>query len=135
MAKIIWKGCPTALPVEIDYTPVDTSDQVFYLAGSAFTRGEVINSRIIGFRATVNGEEIVRTEIYSNAEGVHRATVPGMNEFQIPLELKMHDVDGNSVPVIDEDGNLHAKVVTITIEKLNDSTITDGNDTLVFALM
>ena len=47
----------------------------------------------------------------------------------------MHEVDGEKVPVFDEDGHLHAKKVIITIDKINESTITDTNDRLVFAQM
>ena len=132
MAKIIWKGCPNNLPVQVEYIPSDSSERVYYLAGSAFTRGSV-KVGIIGFKATINDQVIVTTEIYSNSEGEHRATVPGMAAFAMPLELKMHEVDGVSVPLFDEDGNLHAKKVIITIDKINNSTITDVNDRLVFA--
>ncbi len=132
MTKIIWQGCPNQLPVQIEYIPVDSAERIYYLAGSAFTRGS-IKVGIIGFKATVNDQEIVRTEIYSNSEGEHRATVPAMKAFKIPLELKMHQVDGEMVPVYDEDGNLQAKQVIITLDKIDNGTITDSNDRLVFA--
>ena len=134
MSKIIWSGCPNNLPITIDYIPEDSSEKDFYLAGSAFTNATAA-SGIIGFKASVNNTEIVSTEIYSNSEGVHRATVPAMKALTIPLELEMHEVDGESVPVFDEDGNLHPKTVTITIDKISGRTITDANDRLVFAIM
>ena len=57
-----------------------------------------------------------------------------MKTVTIPMELEMPEVEeGLSVSVIDEDGHVHAKEVILTIDKLNDRTITGGSHRLEFA--
>jgi len=128
MKKILWEGQPSQLPVDIEYTPMDSNETMFYLAGSAWTGTD--GGKMIGYRVTLDGNDLLQTQIFSNTKGEHRATTPGLCVKKVPFELK---TDENGLPVKDENGNLHAKVVTFRIEVMNEDTLADYNDWLVFA--
>jgi len=129
MAKIIFSASNTPFPIIHEFTPLDNAPAVYYLSGSVYSR----EAGMVGLQAFINDKLVATAQIYSNAGSVHRALAPAMGEATVAFELQMVTVDGIEVPKTDKDGNLEPLKAKLEIRKLNNNTITNVDDNVLFA--
>ena len=90
------------LPISVEYKSPTDGGAVIEVSGSLRSNGSPV---LIGFQILIDGKVAGQSQIWSNADNVHRATVP-------------------VVVAAPQDFNSH----TLTLQPMNNNSIGDQND-------
>jgi hypothetical protein len=97
------------LPITVQFKSPTDGGAVIEVSGSLRSTGAAV---LIGFDILIDGKHMAKSVIWSNADGIHRATVPVL----LPAP---------------EDFNPH----TLTLQAMNTNSIGDVNDYFTAKLM
>jgi hypothetical protein len=85
------------LPISAEFKSPSDTGTVIEVSGSLRSTG---SPRLIAFHILIDGKVLGQSQIWSNADNVHRATVPMIvkapSDFK-PHNLTLQSADGNSI--------------------------------------
>jgi hypothetical protein len=98
MAEIIYQGAPGSLPHQFQYSPNQDNPLVIQFSGSCYSGTP---NRMVGLQLTIGNEVIGTSQIYSNGNQTHRATVPTSIVYKFnygtPVTITVSAATGDTV--------------------------------------
>lgn len=98
MAEIIYQGAPGSLPYQFEYTPNQDNPLVIQFSGSCYSGTA---NRMVGLQLSIGNDVIGKSQIYSNGNQTHRATVPASSVYKFhygtPIAITVSAANGDTV--------------------------------------